>query len=117
MDEVVGTAILQTQTTPQRLYLLYKAEGKEPSVCVIDVHQNGTPKISNVSWEYRIDGNLLHMQPSLHIRHHHPEDARDVWRTDFHNGFNWTVKYQTADVGSEYRQLRLTNGMPVYDET
>jgi len=115
MDEVIGIAILQTQTTPQRLYVVYKAEGQEPNICAIDAHQNGTPKISNVSWEYRIDGDSLHMQPSLHIRTHHPEDNQ-VWRTIFHNGFNWTVKFQTAEPGSEYRQLKIANGMPVYDE-
>lgn len=111
MDEVVGIAILETVTTPQRLYCLYKAGSDEPCPTVIKVHQEGTPKTCEPCWTYRIDGDTLHMLPSLHIRYQWPED--NSWRTIFHNGYNWSVKFKLAEPGSGYRQLKVINGIPI----
>jgi len=116
MDEVVGTAILVKGNSghAQLLYLLAKPEGKEPRITAIEVHEEGTQKVANVSWAYRVDGDKLHMTPSLHIRFKWPEEPFD-WRTEFHNGFNWTVGFKVAGPGSGFRQLREANGMPNVD--
>lgn len=121
MDEVVGTAILSkgTHGSTDILYILCKAEGKEPRIVVIDTHQEGSQKIADMSWTHRIDGDKLHMFPSVHVRYQWPEDPPGTWRTEFHNGYNWTVQFKLAGPGSGYRQLKEANGMPlsVYDET
>ena len=112
MDEIVGIAILETVVTPHRLFCLYKAGNDAPCPTVINVHQEGTPRTSDPCWTYRIDGDTLHMFPSLHIRCQ-PEVG--TWETLFHNGYNWSVKFKLAEPGSGYRQLKVINGIPVED--
>lgn len=115
MDEVVGTAILcrGTQGSSDLLYVLCKPEGKEPRIVVIDAHAEGSQKIKETSWCYRIAGDVLHITPSLHVRYQWPEDPPGTWRTEFHNSFNWSVKFKTAGPGSSYRQIKEANGMPL----
>jgi hypothetical protein len=120
MDEVIGTAILVKgeSTQSELLYVLCKAEGREPRIVVINAHQEGRQKLAETSWCYRVDGDTLHITPSLHVRYQWPEDPPGTWRTEFHNGYNWSVKFKLAGPGSGYRQLREANGMPIpaYDE-
>src|SRR4051812_6492512 len=112
MDEIVGIAILDVVSTPQHLFCLYKAGDDTPCPTVISVHQEGTPKTADPCWTYRIDGDALHIFPSLHI---HTAPAKGPGRTLFHNGYNWSVKFKLAEPGSGYRQLKVINGIPVQD--
>ena len=111
-DRVIGTAILDTSVTPHELFLFYKADAaKHRGETCIPVYPRGTPKPDvnhGSSWEYSVQGDILHVTPSLHIRFEWPYNAagefdealRGNWKTEFHNDGHWDVRFwlMSADV-------------------
>jgi hypothetical protein len=120
IDHAVGVAILDKRANPERLLVLCKPIQRDrPMEQLIPVYPKGSPKpetYNGAAWEYSIEGDTLHITPSLHVRWQQPNGE---WLTEFHNGFNWSVKFQLADdrpVNEEwdakhlYEQLREANG-------
>lgn len=106
-DEVIGTAVLDKTLSPQRLVVLCRTSRGTVLTEVIPVYPRGSPKPTThngAAWEYIEDGETLHITPSLHCMSKRPASGTDhdveanwIWQTDFHNGYNWDVKFQLAD--------------------
>lgn len=106
MDTVVGTAVLGTRT----LWLVYEATGPSPFDNVvktrrrnarITVYQKGEPKPEAIAWEYTIEGDVLNITPSLHIQY----EVGGQLKTEFHNQYSWSVKFQRLPEGETGYQL------------
>lgn len=110
-DQVIGVAILDISVSPQLLYVQCQPEGRRFISHKISVYPfpAPAPPCRKASWCYRIEGDLLHMTPSLHIRY----ELNGQWVTGFHNAYYWTVKFKLAVPDADeyygYRQLREAN--------
>ena len=122
MDAVIGTAVLDRTTSPERLCVLCKPEAGRAFVRSIPVYREGTPKPqtqNGAAWAYREDGAMLHVTPSLHCLSMRPKpgadpDCPDTWRpenmewhTDFHNGYSWSVRFVMFDPSFEYHERQV----------
>jgi hypothetical protein len=119
IDHAVGVAILDRRSNPERLLVMCKAVQYERAIeQLIPVYQKGSPKPqthNGAAWEYEVHGDELHITPSLHVKFQKPSGE---WVTEFHNAFNWLVKFQVADDRPDdaewnakrlYEQLREAN--------
>lgn len=108
-DRVIGIAILETASSPQKLHVLCGREGKHSLREIIEVYPAGSPKPCEPAWAYRIEGETLHVTPSLHIRVQANLPESEEWTTWFHNDGNWSVPFrawpQTEGAWSEFRRV------------
>lgn len=103
-DEVIGISILQGE----RLYVCAYSptfQGGFAHWSHIPVTPEKTPKLPSPSWQYKKEGNKLHVFPSLHIL-----GGKECQQTEFHNLGNWTTDF--IEVGPEidaFAKLREIN--------
>lgn len=110
-DEIIGTAVLCTEGPVQWLYYLRtvaKLDGAISGDELPVMPEEGPPPSQplpswfpeNRPWRYKIVGDMLHVQPSVHIKDF------------FHNEGSWTVKFVRASGVTRfdhYRQLTEVN--------
>lgn len=105
-DVIAGMAILDTQASPQRLYVLCTRNGKHALQSDLPVYPKGTAKPCNPAWEYEVCGHILNVTPSVHIR------AGAEGATMFHNDGAWSVKYKPREGKADddgWKELRAAN--------
>ncbi len=103
-DRVVGTAVLVTSGPVQWLYYLrtgvkFNGVGRDELPVM---PEDGTPPTvklpswfpENRPWRYRIEGDILHVRPSVHIK--------DFW----HNQGQWDVRFVMATEGTHVDHVR-----------
>ena len=102
-DRVVGVAVLDTGSVPERLWVrcLYPDGTVHPES--LAVYPEGSAKPETAAWSYRTEGNALHCRPSLHIL--------AQGRTLFHSAEAWKVRFVGRDFGwvEPLLQLRAAN--------
>jgi hypothetical protein len=116
-DEIRGVAVLDDRTgIQQRLFVVCCSEHYGPTrgphnfIQSIPVHEQGMPRTRDPEWTYRIEGDVMHLFPSLHVTCPSWNEAAQLFsgppETLFHNGYNWTIPF-----------VRWTqSGMPESDE-
>ena len=113
MDEIIGIAIL-TRTKPQELVVVCRKANGQTFLQRIPVYGVTEGKPAEHAWQYRIEGDTLHVTPSVHIRYQVPQEkgVEAPWITRFHNAGSWSVKFQWAN-GVEphdvYEEIRQAN--------
>jgi hypothetical protein len=100
-DEIKGVAVLHDTVPAQVLFCVCvpdKAAHTELNEAFIErlpVRLQGTPKAQEPQWEYRAEGNLLNVSPSVRVSTTLPipnsPDNRVVEL--FHNGGQWSIPF------------------------
>ena len=113
MDEIIGVAIL-TRTKPQELVIACRKSNGGTFLDRIPVYAPGESKPAEHAWQYQIAGEILNVTPSVHIRYQLPQDkaVEAQWITRFHNGFNWSVRFQWAsgvEPGEVWEEAKAAN--------
>lgn len=89
-DRVTGFAVLFKDDFEHLMIQCQCADGKTP-YCTIPAYAAGTPKPPvEHSWEYREEGDILHVKPSVN------------WVGVFHNDGAWDVKFARYTPGGEW---------------
>lgn len=111
-DRVIGIAVLEVAKTPHKLHVLCHRDGKTPLREVIDVYPAGTLKPCDPAWAISVQGNTLHVTPSLHVRVQAGLPESQEWTTWFHNEGAWDVEFVVypADEGA-WSYFRKINGL------
>jgi hypothetical protein len=103
-DEIKGVAVLDDRPgVPQRLFVVccsgHYGPGRGPHnfICAIACHSHDAPRSRDPEWTYRIEGNLMHLFPSLHVTSPSWNERDQLFNgppeTLFHNGYNWTIPF------------------------
>lgn len=108
-DEVIGVAILDKREEPHYLSMFCQSARGRISTATIPVYPKGAEKPANNAWEYEIANDILNITPSLHIR----SKIEETWVTDFHNGFNWSVKFKLVE---DPIDLEIPKGRSLYEQ-
>lgn len=104
-DQTFGVAVLdktkrEAQTELLFFYVVMPQSGGH-HILHIPIRPAGAPKTHDQEWEYRIDGDVLHVWPSVN------------WVGVWHNTNPWQIKFSEFDP-SEYKhvsdKLRRING-------
>lgn len=109
-DEIIGVAILDNSVRPRILYALYQRGDGGRFIDSIPVYDQREPKPCDPSWAFRIDGERLHVSPSVWWKYQKPPDGN--WETRFHNGGQWSVRFRYAvPPESGEWQVKEANGL------
>lgn len=95
MDEIIGIAILDNSVRPRRLYAIHRCGDGRQFIDDIPVYDHREPKPCEPCWAFRMEGDWLHVTPSVHWRYQVPPN--ETWHTRFHNAGSWSVRFQYAE--------------------
>lgn len=112
-DEIIGIAILDNSVRPRQLCMVYQCGHGGRFIDTIPVYDVRESKPCEPCWAFRIDGDRLHVTPSVHWRFQMPPEQ--TWHTRFHNGGSWNVQFQYAvPPHSLYEQVMEANALSPY---
>jgi hypothetical protein len=115
MDEIVGIAILTSDINPADGYEYLFVTCASPSRKMIDtaaipIRERGKPNPGSRGWQYVIDGDLLHVTPSLKMSIQVKLDEPNrAMREIFHNSGAWTVKFIRKPLDQASESLHTIN--------
>lgn len=107
-DEIKGVALLHTvlwDKVPRDMLMICcvgdPANGRGVHLGMIPVRLDSQPESVNPgSWQYRVDGDVLHVCPSVRMTTRRPLPGRmdefpKVYQDleQFHNGYQWSVRF------------------------
>lgn len=87
-DHVGGIAVLDKTREPSQLWILCLRTNKNAFPINLPVALIQTPQ----TWGYRIDGDIIHVQPSVLSRF----QVDGNWIERFHNNASWSVPFKEA---------------------
>ncbi len=102
-DEIKGLAVLDDRGTPWRLFATgvpAAGSGRDVTIVMIPVRPRGSPRTAPAEWEFDVQGDLIHVTPSVRLSVNLPVPGRadefpkvHLVRELFHNGGDWTVRF------------------------
>ena len=115
-DEIVGVAVLEESAEPG-LLVLCRREGTKDMLVRIPVRLRGTPDRTPSTLEYDLQGDMIHVTPSLKVSTRRPPEGdpdalHDKWVDVelFHNGGDWRVRVVMTTQGTGYERFVKENG-------
>lgn len=87
----MGIAVLDRDEKPHQLHILCQCADGQKRHTDIPVYTDGEPKEMTHQWKYSIQGDTLHVTPSVN------------WLNVFHNAGSWSVRFQEWKPGGDHQ--------------